>query len=147
MKNVKAISTTIGLLVMTTAANAQFTARQSMPDYINKECMVAKVTPPDHDRDPGYKVNVSADFENGKISGFDAVHTTMSGTEYSRSRQYTNATLESSRNWVQWIGWRHDYRMVGTLYLNNGRWRYDEQVFRNGRVQTTINTICHDEPE
>jgi hypothetical protein len=96
---------------MTTAANAQFTAKHSMPDYIRKECMVAKVTTPDHDRDPGYMVNVWADLTGGypnKLVAFDAIHTMASGKEYHRSEQYTNATLRLDNNVIQWTGWWHN---------------------------------------
>jgi hypothetical protein len=148
MKNMKAVSITVGILVMTTAANAQFLAKHVSPDYnsIALECMVTRVTPPDHDRDPGYKVNLSAELHDDKVSSFDAVHTTVSGKEYRRSDQYPNATLTEGRDRIQWSGWWRygNKQMIGTLYFN-GRWRYDEQAKRNGRVETTINTVCHED--
>jgi hypothetical protein len=152
MKNVKAISI-IGMLLVTTAANAQFTAgnRFSLRDYLGLECMVTKVTPPDHSRDPEYKVNlwgkVNYRSDPPNVTEFEATHTTMSGREYPRSAQYSNASLRSNSNWIQWTGWRRGNQMVGTLYFNNGRWHYDERITRNGRLETTIETVCHDELE
>jgi hypothetical protein len=111
----------------------------------------AKVTPRDHDNDPGYKVNVWADLTGSypnKLVAFDAIHTMISGKEYQRPEQYTNATLRLNNNVIQWTGWWRNRQMTGTLLFNNGHWHYDEQqVDRNRRVLTTINTICHDEPE
>jgi hypothetical protein len=142
--------TLLALLLMTTVAGAQFKAQEpSEGNFLSKECMVAKVTPPDHDRDPGYKVKLTAEFnpDNGRVLSFDAVHTTMSGKQYRRSDQYANGALGGDRNRIQWSGWRFgNTQMIGTLHLGNGRWLYDEQVGKNGRVQTTINTICHEEP-
>jgi hypothetical protein len=133
MKNVKAIST-IGMFLMTTAANAQFTAGNHFAhrDYLGLECMVTKITPPDRSRDPEYKVNLWGKVDHRSdppnITEFEATHTTMSGRQYPRSEQYTNASLRSNSNWIQWTGWRRDRQMVGTLYFSNGRWRYDERI-------------------
>jgi hypothetical protein len=73
----------IALALMTTVAVAQFKAQQleGEGNSIAMECVVTKVIPPDHDRDPAYKVNVTSEFnpDNGKVLTFDAVHTTTSG--------------------------------------------------------------------
>jgi hypothetical protein len=113
------------------------------------ECVVAKVVPPDRDRDPGYKVNLSADFEpgSGRVLMFDVIHTTTSGKRYRRSDQYENGNLSGDRNRIQWSGWRGNVKMVGTLLFDRGRWFYIEQVGKNGRVETTINTVCHEQPD
>jgi hypothetical protein len=71
----------------------------------------------------------------------------MSGKQYRRSDQYGNGTLVGDRNRIQWSGWRFgNTQMFGTLHLGNGRWLYDEKVGKNGRIQTTINTMCQEEP-
>jgi hypothetical protein len=130
-----------------TAANGQFLAREERPyNVLSLECKVTRVTPPDHDRDPGYKVNLSAGFYgNSKVRSFDVVHTTVSGKEYHRSDQYTDTNLTDYNGTIRWTGWRSDNRMmVGTLYsAAHGRWRYDEEVRHNDRIETTINTVCH----
>jgi hypothetical protein len=98
MKNVKVISI-VGMLLVTTAANAQFTAGN---DFAHRRLSwlglhVTKVTPPDHSRDPEYKVNLRGAVDHRSdppsITEFEATHTTMSGRKYSRSAQYTNASL------------------------------------------------------
>jgi hypothetical protein len=56
------------------------------------------------------------------------------------------ADSDQGRDRIQWSGWWRygNKQMVGTLYFN-GRWRYDEKARRNGRVETTINTVCHED--
>jgi hypothetical protein len=132
-------------LLLTSVANAQFLAKHLEPDhFVAMECAVTRVTPPDHDRDPGYKVLVSYGFqEGGKISAFEATHVTASGKSYRRSDQYPNATLTEGRDTIQWSGWwRYGNKFTtGTLHLRSGR--YDEQIKSNGRIISTIDTICH----
>jgi hypothetical protein len=146
------MKTMLALVLMTTAAVAQFKAQrlEGEGNFIAMECVVAKVIPPDHDRDPAYKVSLTAEFnpDNGKVLSFDAVHTAVSGAKYRRSTQYSNGTLVGNRDRIQWSGWRFgNTQMVGILHFGNGRWLYDEQVGKNGRIQTTINTVCHAEAE
>jgi hypothetical protein len=130
-------------LLMTNAANAQFLAKQPPENIlVVLECAVTKVTPPDNDRDPGYKVWVSYGERDG-VSLFEATHVTASGRAYRRSDQYPNATLTEGRDTIQWSGWWRygNKQMTGTLNLRNDH--YDEQVRRNGRIISTINTVCH----
>jgi hypothetical protein len=55
------------------------------------ECVVAKVSPADHDSNPGYKVNLAATFnQNNKIDTFDVIHTRLNGIESKRSEQYSS---------------------------------------------------------
>jgi hypothetical protein len=147
MNNIKYALTGVTLL-LSTAANAQFLAKHVSPNYggLALECAVTKVTPPDHDRDPGYKVYISVELQGNKVSSLEATHVTASGKGYRRSEQYPNASLIEGRDRVQWSGWWRygNKQMTGTLYLN-GRWRYDEQIMRNGRVEMTINTLCHED--
>jgi hypothetical protein len=55
------MKTMIALLLATTAAHAEFVLRKP-PTAVNGdmylECAVVRVTPPDHDRNPGYKVTL-----------------------------------------------------------------------------------------
>jgi hypothetical protein len=149
---VPAMKLTLALLLMTATAAAQFKAPQleGEGNLIGMECVIVKVSPPDHDRDPSYKVNLTAEFypDNGKVSTFDAVHTAVSGRKYRRSNQYSNGALVGNRTGVQWSGWRFgNTEMIGVLHFDKGRWLYDEQVVKGGRVQTKINTVCHAEVE
>jgi hypothetical protein len=110
------------------------------------ECVVAKVSPADHDSNPGYRVNLTATFtQNNKIDTFEAVHTRLNGIQSRRSEQYAGVQLIGDRNRIQWSGWRgKSTQMLGTLYSQNGHWVYDETIRQDGRVAVTINSVCHE---
>jgi hypothetical protein len=132
--------------VLTTAAHAEFRSHSAMPPRQGDayyECAVTRVTPTDHDRNPGYKVDLHIDREGGKVVAFGAVHTLADGTTVDRSEQYRGDHI----NWwpngsAQWTGWLGNIYMTGT-YANN---TYTEVVRvggPNGHVNTTIQTACH----
>jgi hypothetical protein len=149
MKKLLLVTAAVAAVV---ASVASVTAGQFMnsekdsDEGLNYECLVVKVTPADHDRDPGYKVNV---FLDG--NGFNStVHTTVSGKTYERSDQYTNLkTWNAWKNgqgpWM-WSGWLPNFgvKMVGTIGTDKGgKVFYDELVYRGDKVATTIHTVCH----
>jgi hypothetical protein len=113
------------------------------------ECVVSKVSPADHDSNPGYKVNLTATFnQDSKIDTFEAVHTRLNGIKSKRSEQYASVQLVGDRHRIQWSGWRgKETQMSGTLYFQSGRWLYDEIIRTNGRIVVTINTACHETDE
>jgi hypothetical protein len=110
------------------------------------ECVVANVSPPDRDSNPGYKVNLTATFDqNNKIDTFEAIHTRLNGIQSKRSEQYSNVRIIGGRKRVQWYGSRgRGTKMVGTLHLNDGRWLYDEIIRQDERIVLTINAVCHE---
>jgi hypothetical protein len=109
------------------------------------ECAVTRVTPPYHDRNPGYKVDLHIDREDGRVVAFGVVHTRADGTTVDRSEQYRGDRI----NWwpngsAQWTGWYGNSYMTGTY--NAGNITYTEVIRGggpNGHVNTTIQTACH----
>jgi hypothetical protein len=142
----KIIGTILAIFLTTAVSFAQFKSSHEDEGRLTLwECAVVNVVPPDHDRNPGYKVNLAAEFgDNNNIVSFDVVHTTLDGTTYNRSEQYINGTLVGNRQRIAWSGWRGgNTQMLGTLGAQGGRWMYTEVVHKNNRTETTINTVCH----
>jgi hypothetical protein len=142
------MKTIIALLLATTAAHAEFTLRKD-PTPVNgdryQECAVVRVSPPDHDRNPGYKVTLHLTYDDGKVTSFGIVHTLADGTTRDRSEQYSGDKL---RWWpdgsAQWTGWRGHNYMTGDYYVSG---RYTEVIRSGGstgRVEVTIDTRCHE---
>jgi hypothetical protein len=105
---------------------------------------VVKVTPPDHDRNPGYKVEVNITYDdNGKMTSYDIVHVLADGTEKDRSQQYANSRFSWNQNIAQWSGWRGQTKMVGTF--DKRRSTYTEVIRHgdNGKIDALIETKCH----
>jgi hypothetical protein len=113
------------------------------------ECSVAKVTPPDRDSDPVYKINVyldAADYSFVKV-----VHTMRSGREVSRADQYTkNVDIGKNKNGAStWFGvhGKNPKLAMGGIFgvLKNGQWVYDEMQFMQGRKEPTMvmRSVCH----
>jgi hypothetical protein len=101
-----------------------------------------QVNPPDRDRDPGMKINVSIDADN-----FYVTHTMISGAQYERTEQYGVARVWKDANF-NWVG--RSFKdpaivMVGTLGKNRatGRMQYVERVYKNNRLETTVASTCH----
>jgi hypothetical protein len=120
--------------VLTTAAHAEFTLRSAMPPQQGDayyECAVTRVTPADRDRNPGYKVDLHIDREDGRVVAFGVVHTLADGTTVDRSAQYKGDRI----NWwpngsAQWTGWhgnmlydRYLQRQQHHLYRSDPCWR------------------------
>src|SRR5262245_20928948 len=72
--------------VMALASVSAHAARPAQPinDSWSLECGLIRVNPPDRDRDPGFKINISISPEEG----FMVTHTLISGAVYDRSDQY-----------------------------------------------------------
>jgi hypothetical protein len=113
------------------------------------ECVVTKVTPPDKDKDPGYKVNVSIDGDGNFVN---VVHTTVSGAVYDRADQYkiTENHIMDNNGPNMWFGQskKHpEVGMGGMFGINNktGEMHYREFVFRGKAKKpvTEITSSCH----
>jgi hypothetical protein len=136
------------LLLMTTAASA-FSVGRPDPGFnvnsdINAECAVVRVTPPDHDRNPGYKVELNITFDHkGDMTSYNIVHVLADGTEKNRSDQYTNSRFSWNPYFSQWSGWRGQTKMVGTF--DQRRSTYTEVIRHrdNGKIDALIETKCH----
>lgn len=136
-------------------------AAQTMDDTDNNnkdnmeywyECSVTKVSPPDGDRDPGYKVNLYF-YANGKHLFKRVIHTTRSGAQYSRGEQYkvndgVNTINDNGAN--VWLAESVKYPgvyMVGTFgWLKDGKAVYIEDLYRGKNAKKpamTINSVCH----
>ena len=137
------LATAVATLAASAASAGSFSKNEENEDtYRGYECVVVQVTPPDRDRDPGYKVNVS--IEDDKFS--TVVHTTRSGREWDRTDQYANLkTWRAANGVVWWSGWSRKYQveMTGALGMDKGQILYVEYVRQNGRLVTTIRTVCH----
>ena len=118
------------------------------------ECVVDRVTPADHDRDPGYKVNVVTDMTH-IISVW---HTLKSGKEVDRTTQYdaTSGALRKNEDWstspLVWYGPSKKSPqlamrgIIGTQNANGtGKLFYLEELYRGNEKKPvlTVNTTCH----
>jgi hypothetical protein len=116
MKTLLAAAIAIGVLAGVTADAAPFSAQglpmSSLPTPTHWECGLIQVSPPDRDRDPGMKINISTDADN-----FYVTHTMISGAQYERTEQYGVARVWTDANF-NWLG--RSYKnpaivMIGTL--------------------------------
>jgi hypothetical protein len=146
MKTLLAVATAVGVLAAMTADAAPFSAQglpmSTLPVPTRWECGLIQVNPPDRDRDPGMKINVSIDADN-----FYVTHTMISGAQYERTEQYGVARVWKDANF-NWVG--RSFKdpaivMVGTLGKNRatGRMQYVERVYKNNRLETTVASTCH----
>jgi hypothetical protein len=137
--------TAAALVVMTVAANASIIGTY--------ECGAAKSSPPDNDPDPVYKTKVEtvAVGENFPLRGFYVEHHAASGKVYVRSEQYRDQrywSTDKPRTWSDnWSGVSIKYpglTMIGSIQAdnNNRRVSYVEKLFRNGKLETTIVSLC-----
>jgi hypothetical protein len=145
MKTLLAAATAIGVLAGATANAAPFSARALpmliLPAPEHWECGLIQINPPDRDRDPGFKINVSTDADN-----FYVTHTMVSGTTYERTEQYNVVRVWTDANF-NWVG--RSFKnpaivMVGTLGKNRatGRMQYVERIYKNIRLETTVVSTC-----
>jgi hypothetical protein len=118
------------------------------------ECVIDRVTPPDHDKDPSYKVNVVTDMSH-IISVW---HTLKSGKEVDRTTQYdaTSGALRKNEDWstspLAWYGKSKkspQLAMLGVIGTQNadgtGKLSYVEELYRGNEKKPvlTVNTTCH----
>ena len=119
----------------------------------NLECGMINISPRDNDPNPTISIRFSvAGMPNEHIStwDFETLHRPVRGEPYRRSEQYYNIRLAETRNGVRWTGtWRRNSSVImeGIAYEDrSGRFFYEERVFRNGRLTTTIRSICSSIP-
>ena len=110
------------------------------------ECGLIQVSPPDRDRDPGFKINLVLNDEN-----FYVGHTMISGQVYSRGDQYNIQRIWADGN-LNWSGRSYKNQaisMVGTFGKNRstGRMQYVERIYKNNRLETTVVSTCHVEEQ
>jgi hypothetical protein len=94
------------------------------------ECTDIKTTPPESDKDPISKVNVSiTENERGPIKS-QVEHTTVSGKVIRRSEQYEQYRLRNNIDGYVWRGYSPalNMYMLGRLYFVGGRWYYHEAL-------------------
>jgi hypothetical protein len=143
MKILLAVATAVGVLAAVTADAAPFSAQGlPLPIPTRWECGLIQVNPPDRDRDPGMKINVSIDADN-----FYVTHTMISGAQYERTEQYGVVRVWKDANF-NWVGRSFNdpaIVMVGTLGKNRatGRMQYVERIYKNNRLETTVASTCH----
>jgi hypothetical protein len=139
--------TLAALSLLGTTARADFTNKVEDQDRgrADLECAVVRVRPPEHDRNPGYKVELSINYNNGNATSFGVIHTLANGATYDRSKQYNGGRLQSWKDGsARWGGWYGNRYMVGTYNAITDT--YVEIVHADGplgRVVTTIETRCH----
>jgi hypothetical protein len=115
---------------------------------VSWQCGGAKVTPPDNDRDPVAKTGLMMRYESSRLVSFDAVHTTISGAEYSRQDQYRDFRQWTGRDGVEyWSGVlvrNPKITMVGAFGWDKGTKLpiYVESVYSSGKLDLTIRMTC-----
>jgi hypothetical protein len=139
------------MLMLASTARADFHAAQpkSITGFTALECSVVNEMPRDRDPNPVYKINVNLDLNDaGKINSMGVILTTRNGKAYDRSEQYSNGSVSQKQGFREWYwnGSRGAVNMLGTLY-NNDRdgWMYREQIIKNGRVEYTMLSDCHEQ--
>src|SRR5438876_75467 len=110
------------------------------------ECGAAKTTPPDADTDPIYKTKIAV---TDKV--ILVVHYAASGETYIRNEQYRDLRFwgqEKTDNWSGVSVKRPDLTMVGSIRMEKGsQWvEYTEKLFRSGKLETTIVSVCRPVP-
>jgi hypothetical protein len=110
------------------------------------ECEVTRVTPPEkNDYNPVVNTTLSTVYVGNRLTGFAVEHETADGNVYVRQQQYRNQRVWAANRTASWAGQSvHDsgLKMVGTLMETSRGLFYVEQIFRNGRVETTITHSC-----
>src|SRR5262249_15790099 len=117
----------------------------------NYECGAAKSSPPDSDRDPVYKTKLQTVGMGAQyvLHAFLVDHYAASGKVYSRDDQYRDRRYWStsiSENWSGISIKNPSLTMVGRLMEDTRnrptRLTYVEKLFRSGRLETTIVSVC-----
>jgi hypothetical protein len=138
-------------LLVTTAMVAALAAPSmaQASDLLNLECGLIQVSPPDNDRDPIIKIEVSVFWSPASArnpSGFTVEHHSVDGKVYSREDQYRSYRMWSTRTSENWSGVsirNPALTMIGTVYEDQrGRTYYVEQIFKQGRLETVIKSTC-----
>jgi len=135
-------------------------AKDDTPDANAKyafECTITKVSPPDKDRDPAYKVNVWVN----DTQFVRMAHTLVSGAVVYRSEQYGNfgtAPMKTSIEDSPLMWWgrskKHpEITILGWIGSLNGKLVYKEEIFKGkaspffgnskAKAVTTVDSTCH----
>ena len=101
------------------------------------------------DRDPVTHTNIDVTFQPGSdwlIQSFVVNHHLMSGRVIDRDRQYAGTTWKKPGRFEwYWEGQQYDnprITMLATLVrTQRGEWRYQETVYRDGRLDHTISSM------
>ena len=121
---------------------------RSVEQVRNWQCGGAKVTPPDNDRDPVAKTELSIRYELNRLVLFNVVHTTISGAEYSRQDQYRDfrqwTGMDGVENWSGVLVRNPKITMVGAFERDKGTKfpNYVERVYSSGKLDLTLRMTC-----
>ena len=161
MKKMLLAAAAAAAIVMVASASAQTMDGKGDGSYERKyvfECMITKVTPPDKDKDPGYKVNV---WTNDKYI-VRVAHTTASGAVFYRGEQYgdtnsgpmNNSFADGALMWWGRSKKHPEVTIVGWIGTLDGKLTYQEDMFRGknspfwgksgAKSVTAIRSICHE---
>ena len=103
----------------------------------------------DHDRDPVAHTDIDVVFQTDSdllVQSFVVAHTLSSGRIINRDTQYAGTTWKKPRyfEW-HWEGRQYDdprIAMQATLVrTQRGEWRYQESVYRDGRLYRALPTM------
>jgi hypothetical protein len=129
----KLLSTVAAIVLVTGTANAFVKAAPTqIQPYTLLECVPTSISPPDHDRNPTYKIMVNLQLADNQIRELNAVHVALNGTQYSRTEQYGNANIWQKPGYNEWywqgsrVRGNHNV-MTGRLYRDSRQqWFYEE---------------------
>jgi hypothetical protein len=124
-------------------------SRNPNPHQLEWECTDIKTTPPESDKDPISKVNVSiTENERGPIKS-EVEHTTVSGKVTRRSEQYEQYRLRNDLEGYVWRGYSPELNvyMLGRLYFVATHWYYHEALRqgadgRPGKLLMFMDSAC-----
>ncbi len=125
------------------------TRPQPLQKVTNLECVIQRATSVDT-RDPIYKITVRLTLDdNLNAEDLAVIHHARSGATYNRADQYAGAQLSQ-------VPGHTDYTWTGTLARNPSklmkgrlvrttdmRWAYFEQLFERGRLDYSMESVCH----
>jgi hypothetical protein len=134
LKMKKLLFTTAAIIVLVTGAANAFVKASPAPieDSTTLECVPTSISPPDHDRNPTYKIVVNLELDSGQLRGLSATHVAVNGNEYDRNEQYGNANIWQKPGYTEWYWQGTRLRgdrsvMTGRLYRTAGQqWFYEE---------------------
>jgi hypothetical protein len=147
--------------MMIAAACAPSMAQASAWSYY--ECDQIRNSPPDRSRDPIIKIKLGVVWSPANVprpTEFSAVHYSASGEQYARLEQYRDIHTWDNREGSGWSGVlvrNPAMTMVGTVTehyipqprVDKYRWAvrsvtYVEKIFKHGRLETVISSVCRD---
>ena len=136
------------LLAAAVLAAAVLPGTAQASNWMNLDCGLIQVNPPDRDRDPILKIAVQVTWSPANAanpSGFTVEHRSVDRRIYSREEQYHRIRMWSTRTTENWTGIsirNPAITMIGTVYEERGRTYYVERIFKYGRLETVIKSTC-----